>query len=57
MVGNLFGIHVSEENMKQSASNHPIFFLIASLIRNKTLLSPTFSPSSTPLLFTLAVVP
>lgn len=25
-VGNLFGIHVSEENMKQSASNHQIFF-------------------------------
>lgn len=52
VVGNLFGIHVSEENMKQSASNHQIFFfLIASLIKNKTLPSPlvlsVFKPFAT----------
>lgn len=44
----LFGIHVSEENMKQGASNHQIFdsfFLHTTMLSSLCLLSPSpFNP-------------
>lgn len=43
MAGNLFGIHVCEENVKQGASNHQIFDSFFPPL-------PSFSPSSLSLL-------